>query len=142
MLDLARDRSAGAHPYLVTPEHTGSARKALGADALLAVEQGVVLESDPGRAREIGRTAIQHYCALPNYANNWLRLGYTQEDIDERSDRLVDGLVAWGDLDAIKARVDAHRAAGADHVCIQVLEEPDQGMPRAAWRELAAALAG
>jgi probable F420-dependent oxidoreductase len=139
MLELARDRSAGAHPYLVTPEHTATARRVLGS-ALLAVEQGVVLEADPERARAVARQAVEHYCALPNYVNNWKRLGFTQDDVDQRSDRLIDALFAWGHLGAIVARVDAHRAAGADHVCIQVLDERGASMNRAAWRELAPAL--
>lgn len=139
MLDLARARSAGAHTYLVTPQHTAAARSALG-DGLLAVEQGVVLETDPDRARDIARQAVAGYFGLPNYVNNWLRLGFTQDDVDQRSDRLVDALVAWGDLGEVAARVDAHRAAGADHVCVQVLDERGVAINRAAWRELAAAV--
>lgn len=138
MLELARDRSAGAHPYLVTPEHTEQARQVLG-DRLLAVEQGVVLETDPTRARAVARRAIDGYCGLPNYVRNWKRLGFTDGDVASRSDNLVDALVAWGDVDAIYERIEAQRAAGADHVCIQVLNEPGAPMNRAAWRELAAA---
>jgi probable F420-dependent oxidoreductase len=138
MLELARDRSAGAHPYLVAPEHTERARQVVG-DGLLAVEQGVVLESDPARARSIARPNIDGYCGLPNYVRNWKRLGFTDEDVDTRSDQLVDALIAWGGRDAIFDRIDAHRAAGADHVCIQVLNEPGAPMNRAAWRELAPA---
>jgi probable F420-dependent oxidoreductase len=139
MLELARDRTAGAHPYLVTPEHTAVAREALGA-GLLAVEQGVVLDTDSDRARATARQALDVYFGLPNYVNNWLRLGYTREDVDSRSDRLVDALVAWGAPDTIAERVHAHRAAGADHVCIQVLRPFDGSMDRGPWRELAPAL--
>jgi probable F420-dependent oxidoreductase len=136
MLELARDRCAGAHPYLVTPEHTAQARAILGGGGLF-VEQGVVLEPDLARAREIARGAIDGYCTLPNYVNNWKRLGFTDDDIATRSDRLVDALVVCGDVDVIRERVAAHRAAGADHVCIQVLSERGAPMPRAAWRALA-----
>jgi probable F420-dependent oxidoreductase len=139
MLELARDRSAGAHPYLVTPEHTATARGILG-HAGLYVEQGVVFETDPAVARDIARTALDGYCGLPNYVNNWKRLGFTQDDVDAKSDRLVDALVVHGDVDAIAARVQQHRDAGADHVCIQVLNAPGAPMNRTAWRELAPAL--
>ena len=136
MLELARTRAAGAHPYLVTPEHTETARGLLG-DGLLAVEQGAVLDTDPEAARTIARRTIDGYCGLPNYVRNWQRLGFTDDDIRNRSARLVDALVAWGDVDAINDRIEAHRAAGADHVCIQVLGEPGAPMNREAWRELA-----
>jgi probable F420-dependent oxidoreductase len=129
MLELARDRAAGTHPYLVTPEHTAVAREAVGPDRLVVPEQAVVLETDPERARNVARVHLSGYLGLPNYANNWKRFGITDDDIaDGGSDRLVDALVAWGDEDAITARLDEHRAAGADHVCIQVLDED----PRAA----------
>lgn len=139
MLELARDRSAGAHPYLTTPEHTAIARDALGPDALLAVEQGVVLDTDAERARATSRAALAIYQRLPNYAGNWKRLGFTDDDIDSLSDRLVDGLVAWGDIEVIGARVDAHRDAGASHVCVQVLR-PRGGapVPLEEWRRLSA----
>jgi len=138
MLELARDRSAGAHPYFVTPEHTALARSIVG-DAGLFVEQGVVFETDPDAARTIARRTLDRYryCAMPNYVNSWKRLGFTDDDIDTRSDRFVDALVAWGDADSINERVAAHVAAGADHVCIQVLNEPGAPMNRAAWRALA-----
>jgi probable F420-dependent oxidoreductase len=136
MLDLARDRSAGAHPYLVTPEHTAMAREVLGADALLAPEQGVVLETDPEAARAIAREELKDYAQLPNYANNWRRLGFTDDEIDARSDRLVDALFAWGDVDVIAERIAQHRAAGANHVCVQVVPSR-AGMHRDAWRALA-----
>jgi probable F420-dependent oxidoreductase len=139
MLELARDESAGAHPYLVTPEHTAMARDVVG-DAGLFVEQGVVFETDPAVAREIARQALAGYVILPNYVNNWKRLGFTDEDVETKSDRLVDALVAHGDVDAIAARVQQHRDAGADHVCVQVLNAPGAPMNRTAWRELAPAL--
>ena len=141
MLDLARRRSAGAHPYLVTPEHTAQARAALGGAALLAPEQAVVVERDPSIAREVARQHLAIYLQLPNYARNWERLGFDAADAaDGGSDRLVDALVAWGDVEAIARRVDEHRAAGADHVCIQALATDLRVPPRAAWRELAPAL--
>jgi hypothetical protein len=137
MLELARDRTAGAHPYLVTPEHTALAREALGPGALVAPEQGVVLETDPDTARSVAREAIEGYTALPNYVNNWKRLGFTDEDVVSLSDRLVDALVAWGDADAIAARVAEHRSAGADHVCLQVLQPYTAPAPRQTWNALA-----
>jgi probable F420-dependent oxidoreductase len=140
MLELARDRSAGAHPYFVPVEHTRVARAALGDGPLLAPELGVVLEPDPERARAIARTHTERYLQLPNYTNNLLRVGLTADDLrDGGSDRLVDAVIAWGDESAIAARVAEHRAAGADHVCIQVLTG-EEGLPRAQWRALAPAL--
>lgn len=140
MLELARDRSAGAHPYLTTPEHTATARAILGDGALLAPEQGVVLDTDVARARETARTTVRGYAALPNYANNWRRLGFRDDDIAECSDRLVDALIVCGDVDTIASRVGAHHDAGADHVCIQVIGSPGGPMPLDAWRTLARAL--
>ncbi|HEX7871494.1 MAG TPA: TIGR03620 family F420-dependent LLM class oxidoreductase [Sphingobium sp.] len=142
MLELARDRTAGVHPYLVTPEHTALAREAVGAGKLVAPEQGVVLESDPVRARELARGALAQYQAYPNYRNSWLRLGFSEAEIDGASDTLVDALFAWGSAEQIKARVDAHFAAGADHVCLQVITGAglDIAAERPVWRELAAVL--
>jgi probable F420-dependent oxidoreductase len=138
MLDLARDRTAGAHPYLVTPEHTRQARAALGEGHLLAPEQGIVLETDPAQARAIARQHLARYMRAPNYVNNWLRLGFTPNDLaDGGSDRLVDALVAWGDVDAIRERIAEHYQAGADHVCIQALTADPMALPRAEWRALA-----
>jgi probable F420-dependent oxidoreductase len=140
MLELARDRSAGAHPYLVTPEHTHRAREALGPERLLAPEQAVVLETDPARARDLARGHLAIYLQLPNYTNNMRRLGFDDADFaDGGSDRLVDALVVWGDEDAIATRVHEHREAGADHVCIQAVAGGD-GLPRDEWRRLAPAL--
>jgi probable F420-dependent oxidoreductase len=142
MLELARTRSGGAHPYNVTPEHTALARQALGPAGQLLPEQAVALTTDADQARKLGRDHLSHYFALPNYTNNLRRLGFDEADFaDGGSDRIVDAIVAWGDLDAISARVGEHRDAGADHVCIQVLS--DEGMlPRQVWRELAPALTG
>ncbi|HTO00818.1 MAG TPA: LLM class F420-dependent oxidoreductase [Microthrixaceae bacterium] len=124
MLELSATRAGGAHTYLVTPEHTAIAREAIGPDRLLATEQAVVLETDPDRARALAREHLAGYRILPNYSNNWLRLGFNESDLDDGcSDRLVDALVVWGDEEAIRSRVQQHRDAGADHVCIQVLED-------------------
>jgi probable F420-dependent oxidoreductase len=143
MLELAREHTAGAHPYLVPPEHSALARKVLGPDLLLAPEQGVVLESDPARVREICRQTIEQYRGFPNYVNNWRRLGFIQEDIANATDGLIGALFASGEPERIAERVNAHRAAGADHVCLQVITgapRPDIGAARAAWRRLAATL--
>lgn len=141
MLELARTRTAGTHPYLVTPELTAKAREGIGADGLVASEQGVVLETDPTKAREIARMHLATYLGLPNYSNNWKRQGFTDDDIaNGGSDRLVDALVVWGDEAAIAARVQQHRDAGADHVCIQVLTNDPRALPVDEWRALAPAL--
>jgi probable F420-dependent oxidoreductase len=142
MLDLAREQSLGAHPYFVPVEHTRIARERLGPDAVLAPEQAVVLEADPGRARAIARLHVERYLRLPNYTNNLLRVTeFTEDDLREGgSDRLVDAVVAWGDEAAIRARLDAHRAAGADHVCIQVIHGRAGELPLPEWRALASAL--
>jgi probable F420-dependent oxidoreductase len=143
MLELARTRTAGTHPYLVTPELTAMARAGIGPDGLVASEVGVVLETDPAKAREIARLHLQTYLALPNYANNWKRHGFTDDDIaDGGSDRLVDALIGWGDEAAIAARVQQHRDAGADHVCVQVLTSDPRALPVAEWRTLAPVLLG
>jgi probable F420-dependent oxidoreductase len=140
MLEVARERAAGAHPYLVTPGHTAVARDILGVGPLLAVEQGVVLDTDPDAARATARQALGIYATLPNYVNNWMRLGFTDEDAESLSDRLVDAIVAWGDVDTVAARVRAHRDAGADHVCVQLIAAPGSPVDRDAWRRLAPAL--
>lgn len=122
MLELSRDRAAGAHPYLVPVAHTALARAVLGEGRLLAPEQGFVLETDPQRARSVARKHLAGYVVLENYARNWLRLGFDESDLaGGGSDRLVDALVAWGDEGAIRARVDEHLSAGADHVALQPL---------------------
>jgi probable F420-dependent oxidoreductase len=136
MLDLARDRTSGAAPYLVTPEHTAAARERLGQDALLAPEQGVVLGADLDVARAIARAELANYAELPNYSRNWRRMGFSDHEVMTLSDRLVDALIVCGDQEAVAARVAQHRDAGADHICLQVL--PGRaGMQGAAWRALA-----
>ena len=127
----------GAHPYFVPPEHTVLAREALGPEPLLAVEQMVILDTNPETARALAKGDMTRYLALPNYANNLRRLGYTEEDLAGPSDRLVDAIVAWGDEDAIKARVQAHLDAGADHVCVQHLVADRNVPPVDQWRRLA-----
>ena len=121
MLELAKTHAAGAHPYLVTPEHTAQARKILGAGPMLCVEQMVLRETDPVKARDVARKTIGFYLALPNYRNNLLRLGYSAEEIDGKSDSVTDAIVAWGDAKTIRTRIDAHFQAGASHVCIQAI---------------------
>jgi probable F420-dependent oxidoreductase len=141
MLALAAQRTEGAHPYFVPPEHTARAREIMGPGPLLAPEQAVVLETDPTTARAIARAHMTMYLGLPNYVNNLRSLGFTDEDIrDGGSDRLVDAIVAWGDVDAIRSRVRAHHDAGADHVCIQVLPADPRALPLPEWRRLAPAL--
>ena len=144
MLELARDRAGGAHPYLVTPEHTKIAREVLGEGPLLLPEQHVVLETDADRARAVAREALSVYMQLPNYVNNWRRLGFAEQDfVDGGSDRLVDHVVVWGDEATIATRVQEHFDAGADHVCVQAYTGAEQpGFPRAEWRVLAPALVG
>ncbi|MGW0989322.1 LLM class F420-dependent oxidoreductase [Streptomyces sp. NPDC002486] len=141
-LRLARDRAAGSIPYLVTPEHTAHAREILGEAPLLGPELGVIPETDPARARALAREFLELYLPLPNYTNNFLRHGFTEEDLaDGGSDRLVDALFAWGDDTAIRAKIDAFIEAGADHVALQVLDgEPRDALPRKAWRDVAALL--
>jgi probable F420-dependent oxidoreductase len=152
MLRLSAERSAGAHPYLVPVEHTRRARAILGPGPLLAPELMAVLDTDPGRAREIARATLSRYIRLPdgtvgrrlpNYTSNLLRLGYTEEDfVGGGSDRLVDAIVARGTVEDVEARVREHLDAGADHVAVQVLTAPDAaGPPLDQWRELASVLA-
>ena len=141
MLKLSAERAAGAHPYFVPVEHTALAREMLGPGPLLAPEQAVVLETDPELARELARGHMLGYLRMPNYTNNLRRLGYGDEDFDGGgSDRLVDAIVAWGDLDHIVERVHAHRDAGADSVSVQVISERATQFPREHYRELATAL--
>ena len=140
MLQLAADRTAGAHPYFVPPEHVAVAREALGPDAIIAVEQAVVIDTDPATARTTARKHTAVYTTLPNYTNNLRRFGYGDDDFaNAGSDRLVDAIVAWGSLETIAARVQGMRDAGATHVCIQVMRADDE-TPVADWRELATAL--
>ena len=139
MLQLSASRARGAHPYLVTPEHTASARSTLGEGPLLLPEQTVILSDDAEEARNIGTDWLRSYLALPNYANNLLRSGFSEDDLAQVSDRVFDAIIAWGDEDAIMRRVTEHRSAGADHVCVQVLTADPQAFPREQWRRIAAA---
>jgi probable F420-dependent oxidoreductase len=141
MLALAAERTDGAHPYNVPPEHTARAREILGPDKLLAPEQAVLLETDPAEARRIGRAHLAIYRDLPNYMNNLRRFGITDDDLSgDGSDRIVDMLVAWGDAEAVRARVQEHFDAGADHVAVQVLKPHRAEVPLDDWRELAPVL--
>jgi len=141
MLRLSAEHADGAHPYNVNPEHTAQARKILGPRPYLCPEQAVVLETDPEKARAIGRAFLGLYLTLPNYTNNFLRLGFDESDFkDGGSDRLIDGIIAWGDVTAIRNRIREHHSAGADHVCIQVLTADATAVPMREWRELASAL--
>lgn len=141
VLALAADRSAGAHPYLTTPNHTADARQTLGRGPLLAPEQKVVLETDPDRARALGRPAVDKpYLGLVNYTNNLRRYGFTDADFDGGgSDRLVDALVLRGDAGTVAASLTRHLDAGADHVCLQLLTA-EGADPLPGYTELAAAL--
>lgn len=125
MMALAAELADGAHTYHATPEHTAEARAILGPGKLLCPEQPILLETDPAKARGLARAAVAPYVGLPNYRNNWKRLDFTDDDFENSgSDRLMDAVVAWGDEAAIRARIQAHYDAGADHVCIQALR-PD-----------------
>jgi probable F420-dependent oxidoreductase len=122
VLRLAAERSAGAHPYLTTPEHTAKARELVGNSVFLAPEHKVVLTTDAAEARAVGREYAQHYLGLSNYVNNWLRMGFTQDDVrPPGSDRLIDAVVAYGTTEAVAQRLNAHLDAGADHVAVQVV---------------------
>ena len=139
VLRLSARRTAGAHPYLTTPEHTAAARELVGPDAFIAPEHKVVLTTDAEKARAVGRKALEIYLNLTNYVNNWKRLGFSDEDVAKPgSDRLVDSVVAYGTVDAIAARLSEHLDAGADHVPVQVLTSPDKLVP--ALAELAGPL--
>ncbi|MEI7593043.1 MAG: LLM class F420-dependent oxidoreductase [Actinomycetes bacterium] len=142
MLELAATSGSGAHPYFTTPEHTVRARQIMGPDALLAPEQMVVVETDPDVARAIGRAGMAVYLRAPNYLNNLRTLGFDDADWADHqhaSDRLVDAIVAWGSPEAIADRVAQHHQAGADHVCVQVLQS-DVSLPMEQWRKLARVL--
>lgn len=139
VLQLSAARSAGAHPYLTTPEHTARARELIGPDAFLAPEHKVVLTTDPEKARALGRKALDVYLGLTNYLNNFKRLGFTDEDVAKPgSDRFIDAVVAYGTVDAVAARLQQHREAGADHVPVQVLSSTEKLVP--ALTELAGPL--
>jgi probable F420-dependent oxidoreductase len=142
MLELAAARSAGAHPYFVPVEHTARAREILGPGPLLAPEVAVVLETDPVRARELARGYASTYLGLPNYTQNLRTFGYADADIHEGgSDRLIDAVIPWGDVDTVAAAVQAHHDAGADHVCVQVVGDR-QSFPLDDYRRLATTFFG
>lgn len=143
MMALSGERTAGAHPYLVTPEHTAQARQILGPGKLLMPEQGVVFGDSPDAIREIAQAGLSNYCQLPNYRNNWMRFGITEEDIENCSDRLIDAVFATGPVANMAARVKAHHDAGADHVCVQIVSGAmggDMDALRPKYRELAEAM--
>ena len=124
MLALSAEKARGAVPYNVTPKHTAQAAKILGPNKCLAVEQKVTLETDPVRARALGRKELARYMVLPNYRNNWLREGFSEADLaDGGSDRFIDAMVLWGDAETIKKGLRAHFAAGATHVCLQPVHD-------------------
>lgn len=140
MLALAAAKAEGAHPYFTTPDHTVTAREILGPDKFLAPEHMVIIDTDAERARRVARANMERYLQLPNYTRNLARLGFTEHDITSVSDRLVDAIVLWGDVDSIVPRVREHIEAGADHVCLQPLVEDPTEPPMDQYRELAAAL--
>lgn len=141
MLELAAARTRGAHPYFVPLEHTALAREVMGPDALLAPELAFVLSKDADEARAIARDFAELYLAHPNYTNNLLRLGWSEEDMAHGgSDALMDAIIPWGSRTVIRDRVAAHLAAGADHVAVQVLNGRGNEFPIAEWREIAPAL--
>jgi probable F420-dependent oxidoreductase len=141
MLKLAATRTQGAHPYFTTPEHTAMARKLMGPDAWLCVEQKVLLETDATKARQLARLTAGIYLGLENYRNNWKRLGFADSDFENGgSDRFIDATVAWGDLPVLQKRVRAHHDAGASHVCIQPINPSGQPVPD--WRVLEALAPG
>jgi probable F420-dependent oxidoreductase len=143
MLELAAERTLGAHPYFVPVEHTAFARQRLGSGAVLAVEQTVVLEPNPSAARSIARRFAADYLRTPNYASNLKRMGWTDADLaGQGSDAVIDAVIAWGDVDKIALRVRQHLDAGADHVCVQVATEEDDDVALTQLRELAPALLG
>ena len=137
MLELAAERTDGAHPYNTTPEHTAFARSVMGPDAQLCVEQKVMLTTDADRARATGADFMKFYTRAPGYRACWKRLGFDDDDIDGLSDRFVDAMVAWGDVDAIESRLAEHADAGATQVCIQVLH-PSAGAAAVDYDALAA----
>ncbi len=137
MLALARDQAAGALPYNVTPEHTATAKRILGPDTWLCVEQKICFTSDPSAARDVAAANMSRYMPMPNYRNNWLRLGFSEDELSGRgSDRFLDAMVAWGSEQDIRSRIDAHVAAGATHVCIQPLDPSGAATPD--WNALEA----
>jgi probable F420-dependent oxidoreductase len=130
MTRLGGQRATGIHPYNVTPEHTAWARGIVGPEPWVCVEQMVLLLHDPAKARAVARQNLALYLPMPNYRNNWLRLGFSEQELaDGGSDRFVDAIVAWGDAAAIRRRIQQHLDAGANHVCIQPLHPSGQRIP-------------
>jgi probable F420-dependent oxidoreductase len=140
MLELARDRTAGAYPFLITPSYSAEARKVLGPDKLLAVSHLVVLETDPARARSIARDTIGFFPRIPGYAASLKRQGFTPADLAELPDDMIDALAAWGTPADIKAKLTEHLDAGADHVAVNVITGVTGPQPIEQWRALAPAL--
>lgn len=143
MVALSGEKTAGAHPYLVDAEHSRQARAILGPGNLLAPEQGVAFGASVEEARKTAAKGVSFYKTLPNYRNNWLRLGYTDEEIESDADRFIDGIVACGEVETMAARVREHWQAGADHVCVQIISaegENDFGTLTARFRQIAEAL--
>jgi probable F420-dependent oxidoreductase len=141
MLKLAATKTQGAHPYFTTPEHTAMARKVMGPEAWLCVEQKVLLESDPVKARQLARLTAGMYLGLENYRNNWKRTGFADSDFENGgSDRFIDATIAWGEIEVLQKRVQAHFDAGASHVCIQPINP--SGMPVPDWNVLEALAPG
>jgi probable F420-dependent oxidoreductase len=140
MLTLARNRTAGAVPVLLTPEYVAKARTILGPGKVLAVEQLVILETDPARARTIAREPLAFMGRLPAYAASFRRMGFTEDECADLDDRLVDSVVAWGDDTAIAGRISALRSAGADHVALSVLTGQTGPQPLTQWRHLSGTL--
>jgi probable F420-dependent oxidoreductase len=137
MLELSRDFAEGAHPYNVPPEHTEQAREIIGPGKYLCVEQAAILQRNPAAARAAGRRFLSVYLRLPNYVENWKRLGFSDADVaGGGSDRLIDSVIVWGDENAIRTRIDAHWQAGADHVCVQAIGQ--SGLPDERLLELIA----
>jgi probable F420-dependent oxidoreductase len=131
MLELARLLADGVHPYNVSPVHTAAAREILGPGKLLCPEQKVILETDPSKARAIARKMLMHSLSLPNYRSNFMRMGFTADDLDNGgSNKFIDSIVSWGDEDTIRARIQEHWEAGADHVCIQCLSREGTKLTR------------
>lgn len=140
MVDLAAQRTGGLHPFLVTPEYSAAQRARIGTEPVIAPHQAVVLDTNADRARTAARHGIGMTLGFPAYRNNLRRLGFCDDDFARGgSDRLIDAVVAWGTLDHIGARVQAHLDAGADHVALHVLSD-NSGLPLEQWRQIAALL--
>ncbi len=138
MLELARQQTDGAHPYFASPDHTAMAREILGPDKMLCVEQKVILEQDPVKARDLARPVASMYLGLPNYRNNWLRMGLDESDLENGgSDKFIDATFAWGNVDKVKARIQEHFDAGATHVCLQPVN-PNGNFGDLHWQALEA----